>query len=225
MESLTPEERSQLRKLIKGTGYVPPGLYEKPEVVKEITEKESGPVKIVLKESDEEIYQFDLISVRKNDGFYGKAIEFNVGYIKKLEDVTKFIPWIHDIQDDREQIFPYYQGNPNKTIFSPILVLARNTDHAPDKIDPYNAPSSAFLFLYNPKMKKLFLEAVSKTVVSTVAIIEAVMLRNNEQYDRGNHAKNWLYYFIFDGKNKTELQVFSMRPEFSSKYQNYLVSL
>ena len=61
MQSLTPEERNQLRKLIKGTGYIPPGLYEKPEVVKEITEKKSGPVKIVLKESDEEIYQFDTV--------------------------------------------------------------------------------------------------------------------------------------------------------------------
>jgi len=225
MQSLTPEERSQLRKLIKGTGYVPPGLYEKPEVVKEITEKKSGPVKIVLKESDEEIYQFDLISVRKNDGFYGEAIEFNVGYIKKLEEIAQFIPWIFTIRDDREDVFPYYQGNTNQVIFSPILVLARNLDHESNKIDPYNAPSSAFLFLFNPKTKKLFLEAVSKTVVSTVAITEAVMLRNKEQYDRGNHAKNWLYYFLFDGKKKTNLQIFSMRAEFSPKYQNYVASI
>ena len=225
MESLTAEERNQLRKLIKGTGYVPPGLYEKPEVVKEITKKKSGPVKIVLKESDEEIYQFELISVRKNDGFYGNAIEFNVGYIKKLEEITKFIPWIYEIRDDKQNIFPYFQGNTNHVIFSPILVLAHNIEHVPDKIDPYNASSSAFLFLYNPKMKKLLLEGVSKTVVSTVAVIEAIMVRNNEPHDRGNHAKNWLYYFLFDGKNKTKLQVFSMRPEFSSKYQNYVANL
>ncbi len=225
MQNLSPEERNQLRKLIKGTGYIPPGLHEKPEVVKEITDKKSGPVKIVLKESDEEFYQFELISVRNKDGFYGDAIEFNVGYLKKLEENTKFIPWIQEIKDDKKQVFPYFQGNTSQVIFSPILVLARNLEHVQDKIDPYNAPSSAFLFLYNPKIQKLFLEAVSKTVVSTVAVIESIMIRNNESYDRGNHAKNWLYYFLFDGKNKTQLQVFSMRTEYSANYQTYLASL
>ncbi|MHA1784831.1 MAG: hypothetical protein ACTSVY_11330 [Candidatus Helarchaeota archaeon] len=222
MNNLTAEERNQLKKLIKGTNYVPPGLSNKPEIVKEFKQKRAGPVIVSIKDSSDESMEFELISVRKTDGFYGKPIEISVNYIQKLSDGTMFYPWIQQIVDDRELIFPYYHGKTDLVIFSPILILAQNVNYIKDEIDPYNVPISAFLLLFNPKIKKLFLEAVSRTIVGNVALIENIMLRNNELYDRGNHVKNWLYYFLLDGKKKTKLQIFSMRQEFTEKYQKYL---
>ncbi|NHI92500.1 MAG: hypothetical protein EAX96_08345 [Candidatus Lokiarchaeota archaeon] len=225
MDNLTPEERNQLKKIIEGTGYIPSGLLEKPEIIKELRAKQSGPIQITLKDFSEEKFYIELVSVRKKDGFYGKSIEISIDYIKKLGEQVNYAPWVYQITDDKELIFPYYQGKSDLVIFSPIVILAHNLNYVQDKIDPYNASSSAFLLLYNPKMNKLFLEGVSRTIIGNVAIIENLMQKNNEAYDRAHHVKNWLYYFLFDGKKSTNLQVFSMRAEFSGKYKQYVMTL
>ena len=225
MSNLTLEEKKQLKKLIKGTGYIPPGLQKKPEIIKELREKRSGPIIITLKDSSDDSYNFELVSVRKKDGFYGHLIEISMDFIKKLSENINYTPWVHQITDDKIMIFPYYQGKLDQVIFSPVVILALNKNYVQDKIDPYNVSSCAFLLLYNPKINKVYLEGVSKTIVGNVAIIESLMLRNNEAYDRAHHVKNWLYYFLMDGKSSTELQVFSMRAEFSGKYKKYTMSL
>jgi len=224
LEKLNKEERHQLKKIIKETGYVPPGLYKKPLPRYKTEWKEAETVKVKIRDEQKNEKIFELHPIRKQFGVLGKPFEFPIQKVVALAKVAGgFQPWITSVVDNDEQIFPYYRGNNSKLIFSPTLFIIKKLDYKPDVIDPYNVDLAGFLFINNPKLNKNFLEAVSGSIVGNISVIENLMKRTGEPYTRENHLKNWLAYLLHpDSHGKIMIQCFNMHIRFIEQYKKYL---
>ncbi len=221
---LGEEEKRQLKKIIEQTGYIPPGLKDH-AIAKKLLYKKAGPVLLVLQDEKKDKKDFELISVRKKTGLLGEELEVPLTNIIQLGRRSIYSSWIVEVNDDKELIFPYYHGDTSKIIFSPTFFLIKNNTYQADKVGPYNVPYAGFLFLYNPKTAKNYLEAVSGSVVATVAVIENVMERHNESYSRKNHILNWIAFLLSKDSKNIVSQAFNMHTSFSSQYKKYVESL
>ena len=220
---LNEEERRQLKKIIDATGVIPPGLQQYQDKRKFKVQK-TGPVLLVLQDEKNDKKNFELIAVRKKNGLIGEELEVPLSILSDLGKRSGYYPWITQIIDDKEQIFPLYHGEEN-VVFSPLFLLVQNKAYQKDKIDPYNVPNAGFLFVYNPTTKKNYLEAVSGSVVAVVAVIENLMERHNEPYSRKNHILNWLIHLTGKHSKNFVVQAFSMQKSLLTKHKAYVTSL
>ncbi|MHA1376797.1 MAG: hypothetical protein ACTSRG_00265 [Candidatus Helarchaeota archaeon] len=221
---LREEEKKQLKKIIDATGVIPPGLQGYGQK-KQFTVKKEGPVLLVLQDEKKDQKNIELISVRKKNGLLGEELEIPISTVINLRKKAANTPWIIKIIDDKEQIFPYYHGELNKVVFSPTFILVKNNNYQKDKIEPYNVPLAGFLFLYNPLTKKVFLEAVSGSVVAVIAVIENLMERHKEPYSRRTHILNWFGFLLSKDSKNVLIQAFYMHDSFASKYQDFIKTL
>lgn len=227
MERLTKQEREQLKKIIKATGYVPPALYL--ESLPQDKGKGRKPETVIIKIRDQQKVEkfFEFHPVRREFGVLAKPLEYPIQNVISIGKRTGgFQPWITEVIDDRDPIFPYYHGDDTKVVLSPTLILVRNKKYSMDKIDPYNVELAGFLFINNPRLRKNFLEAVSGSVVGNLAVVESLMKSTGEEYTRKNHLFNWLAYLQHpDSKGKVVVQCFNMHIEYLELYKKFLNKL
>jgi len=165
---------------------------------------------------------FILVTMREKNGVLGKPLKIELKYLLDLayKRNLSLFPWIYKIDFRTKPFFPHVPNQDNVTV-SPTFLLAQNHEYIPDKIDPYNAELTGFLFVDYPKYGN-FLEAVSGSVVGNLAVIEKIMQRNKEPYSRENHLLNWLFFFRSKDCQNFSFQLFNMHPKWLLSYTKYL---
>jgi len=201
-------------------------LWKRAEVVKQWTETRIRPTNItlILEDNDGNIRKFKLISIRGRGGVLGEPLKLDQEYVDTLiKKYKKVYPYISKIDFFEKPYFPFSKDD-DLVKFSPIFVLTYNKGYKKDKIGPYNVEMAGFLINYFPK-SGIFLEAVTKSVAGTIAVIENIMKRHNEPYTRKNHLLNWLYFLISPDSFKLNIQIFNMQKRYMQNFVEYIKSL